>query len=258
MRFDIKEYGSMKALHAYLSKHSTAIIEQKKSIVKHADSCSFYQLGKFDEQKKTFEATEKVEDNGILSVKVVINTTNIYDSHGDVHIDGIWDKHIKQATEHLREHQDGFSNVISDGEDLKAYVESFSFKDIGFSNYKGKTQALVFESDIRKDRNEYMYNHYLNNWVKQHSVGMRYKGVHTAIDDKDYPLEYANYKKYIEKVANKGDIQDGYFFAVTEAIPLEGSAVKRGSNPITPNLTNQKFVLPLATENNRIKTSMFL
>lgn len=262
MIFDIKDFGSIKAMHSYISKNSDAIVSAKKEIIKHADSCSFYQTGYYDNEKvaKYDKPIEKNASNDleILPVKVIINTTNVYDSHGDVHVKGLWDDDINQATEHLREHKSGLDNVISSDSDLKAYVQDFNFKDIGFKKYKGSTQALVFESDVRKIRNEFMFNQYANGWIKQHSVGMRYKEVYTAIDDKDYPLEYANYKKYIDLVANKDDIKDSYFFAVTKAVPLEGSAVKRGSNPITPDITNQKNILPLITESKKIKKHFFV
>ena len=57
--------------------------------------------------------------------------------------------------------------------------------------------------------------------------------------DSKYDVEEkANWDKYIKQVANKEDAEAaGYFWAVTEAKIVEGSAVLFGSNPITPTLT---------------------
>jgi hypothetical protein len=60
-----------------------------------------------------------------------------------------------------------------------------------------------------------------------------------CINDEDYKEEFANWQKYYPDVANK-DVADadGYFFAVTEARVIEGSAVVIGSNTATPTLDN--------------------
>jgi hypothetical protein len=36
------------------------------------------------------------------------------------------------------------------------------------------TEALVFNVEIDKDRNDFMFNQYAKGYVKEHSVGMRY------------------------------------------------------------------------------------
>jgi hypothetical protein len=37
-----------------------------------------------------------------------------------------------------------------------------------------ETEALVFNVEIDKDRNDFMFNQYAKGYVKEHSVGMRY------------------------------------------------------------------------------------
>jgi hypothetical protein len=53
--------------------------------------------------------------------------------------------------------------------------------------------------------------------------------------------EKENWDKYIGKVANVEQAEEeGYFWAVTEAKIVEGSAVLFGSNRVTPTLSNNK------------------
>lgn len=97
---------------------------------------------------------------GEILVKSAINTTNIFDSHGDVHIPGLWNKSIKEAKNLLllQEHQMKFDKVIS--RNVTASAKMISWSDLGF-DYEGKTQALIFESTVSKDNNEFMFNQYL-------------------------------------------------------------------------------------------------
>jgi hypothetical protein len=57
------------------------------------------------------------------------------------------------------------------------------------------------------------------------------------VSDKRYQEDKANWDKYYPMVANKEKAdEEGYFFAVTEAKIIEGSAVLKGSNYVTPTL----------------------
>lgn len=172
-----------------------------------------------------------------IQVKSVINTTNLMDSHADVHIPKIWNKTLKENKSFLllQEHVMNFKNVISD--EVKAYVETMSFKELGYSQLKRDTQALIFDSIISKDRNEFMFNQYGKGFVKNHSVGMRYVKLFLAVnsDSIEYKEEKEVWDKYNSEIANIKDAEaQGYFWAVTEAKIIEGSAVVKGSNPATP------------------------
>ncbi len=216
----------------------------KKATEKKADAVSF---GYIETISKN--ATNKDEMNGnspdvnSLNVKVVINTTNFLDSHGDVHVNGIWKKSISDNNNrgflHLQEHEREFDKVISDN--AKGYVQSMTWKQLGFP-YDGKTEALIFESTIDKKRNEFMLNQYANGWVKNHSVGMRYVQLELAINtEAEYDKEYkALWDEYYPIIANK-EVADerGYFWVVKEAKIVEGSAVVMGSNSATPTLENK-------------------
>src|SRR5574343_1695600 len=131
-----------------------------------------------------------------------------------------------------------FDKVISDT--INAITKKFTWDKLGFENLQGETEALIFEAEISKERNEYMFNQYINGWVKEHSVGMRYINLFLCITSpsKQYMEEKANWDKYYPMVANKDYLkEDEYFWAVTEAKIIEGSAVLKGSNYATPTIS---------------------
>jgi hypothetical protein len=132
-----------------------------------------------------------------------------------------------------------FDKVISYPESVKAYTENFEFKKLGFNGLKGATEALVFDAEISKEDNPEMFRLYSQNKVRNHSVGMRYVKIFMAInsDLDEYNEEKEIWSKYVDQVANIKEAENnGYFFAVTEAKIIEGSAVPIGSNQVTPTL----------------------
>ena len=241
LEFPRKEFATKEELFKALKDNKKELISLKKAETKNADAVSF---GSIEVIKKT-DLTNKSEGNVAnpesLSVKVVINTTNFLDSHGDVHINGIWNKSISDNISflHLQEHNRSFDKIISDN--AKGYTQLMTWKELGLP-FEGSTEALIFDSTIEKKRNEFMLNQYSNGWVKNHSVGMRYVKLELAINsDAEWDKEEkAVWDKYYYLIANK-DVADekGYFWAVTEAKIIEGSAVVMGSNSATPTLNNK-------------------
>jgi hypothetical protein len=240
MKLDIPHYETKKELFAFLVANKDTLTTQKKSVMKLADGIGHTTLS----TEKDFRKANKSESSEIAQVegfrvKAVINTTNILDSHGDVHIPGLWNKSLKENKRimHIQEHQSSsFDKIIASGEDLKASVETISWKELGF-NALGTTQALVFDSNVKESRNKYMFDQYKQGFVNNHSVGMRYVKMELAINDEEYEKEKNFYDKYIDQVINRKDAEDlGYFWVVTEAKVIEGSAVPMGSNPITPTI----------------------
>lgn len=221
----------------FMRKHQAAIIAEKKMTIKKCDPVQFVALP-VNEKDEAFKASgEAVEDllNATrLKVRAIINTTLLFDSHKDVHIDGIWKRSLKAKRELylLKEHKMTFETIISD--EVKAYTKYYTWKELGF-DYPGRTQALVFDAFIDKEENPYMFERYAKGKVKNHSVGMGYVKIGFATANDNYPAEKALWDKYINKIANKEDVEDqGYFWAVEEAKVFEGSAVPAGSNFATP------------------------
>jgi hypothetical protein len=235
---DIPKFKTKKELYDFLVTNKEELISQKKLETKRADEFGTHVISIREMGVNKSEASGAIEKDSI-EILAVINTTNIMDSHKDVHIPGLWDKSLKENKRllHVQEHKTSqFDKIISSGEDLKAYVKDYSWKELGF-DVEGYTQALMFESKVKKSRNEYMFEQYSKGYVDNHSVGMRYVKLELAINDKDYEKEKDFFDKYIDQIVNRKEAEEqGYFWVVTEAKIMEGSAVPMGSNPITPTL----------------------
>lgn len=238
MPFTLKKFDTKKELFDYVVQNEEYILEEKKAELKEADGFGFTIVS-----NKSFNTNKSVAliDKEEIDVTIVINTTKIMDSHMDVHIDGLWDKSLleNKRIKHLQEHVRSFDHIISDKDDLKAYTKSFTWKELGYEA-EGKTQALVFESKVKKSRNTYMHEQYAKNNVDNHSVGMQYVKLVTCINDEDYPVQKENWDKYYDVIVNKETAdKSGIFWAVLEAKCIEGSAVVDGSNPITPTISSK-------------------
>jgi len=119
-----------------------------------------------------------------------------------------------------------FSNVL------------FDVASKAFNSAITKIEVLVYEATITKTRNPFMFEQYKNGFVLNHSVGMRYFKLYFCYnnDAPEYTAEKENFDKYKETILNKDDVGE-YFWAVTEAKNIEGSAVVKGSNFLTPVLS---------------------
>jgi hypothetical protein len=237
----IPQFANKKDLFKFLIANKNLLISQKKSAMKFADGIAFNHCF-YDSKDQAFKAEGAPIDEiatDEIQVRAVINTTNIIDSHLDLHIPGMWDKSLKENSKrmiHLQEHEMKFDKVIADGDDIKVFTEFYTWKELGF-DFKGKTQALVFDSTVRKERNEYMFKQYAKKRVKNHSVGMFYIKMILCINDEDYGAEHEAFQKYIEMAVNPEVAeQTGYFWAQTESKAVEGSAVVKGSNYATPTI----------------------
>ncbi len=243
--FDKSKFSTKKQMHKFLIKNKEQLLVQKKLSIKHADGFPFHGASNIIFSKnKAFKSNELISDpSDDLGVSVVINTTNWFDSHEDVHIPGLWTKSLNENKNpmHVQEHKSSeFSKIIASGGDLKVYTNDTTWKDLGF-NIDGTTQALMHDSIVRKNRNPYMHDQYAKGYVTNHSVGMNYVKLVFCCDNPGYGAEFEAFEKYIEYVANKDDVvANSYFWAVTEAKYREGSAVPLGSNPMTPTLENNK------------------
>jgi len=240
---DYSKYNTKEELIDYLVQNKSALMAVKKSEIKQADAVSFF-VPIINEKNEEIKAEPKTAEallkQDVIRVKVVINTTNLMDSHDDVHMKGTFKQSVKQqkAFLHLQEHQSKFDKIISDTS--KGSLKTIKWYDLGYE-FEGETEALVFESDIEKARNPFMFEQYAKGYVKNHSVGMQYIKLEFAANDSRYPTEKAVWDKYIQEVANKEQAEArGYFWAVTEAKVIEGSAVVRGSNWATPTISTKE------------------
>lgn len=239
---DLSKFTTKAEIFDFLQANKKLLIAQKKSANKEADAINGF-IGLVKDEKvyssKAFTDITEIPELDVIQAKLAINATNILDSHGDVHIPGLWTKSIQETRYvlHLQEHKHNeFDKVISD--EVIVTAEKMSWKKLG-QDYVGTTEVLVFLSTIREDRNEDMFERYVKGYVKQHSVGMRYVTLFLCIDSDEqrYAEEKKNWDKYFPMVVNSEDAtEQGFFWAVTEAKFVEGSAVVLGSCKATPTL----------------------
>lgn len=235
--FPNKTFRDKEEMFKALRENKDTLIAQKKMITKEADAVVY--VSKIEDSKGNALKADSIDITEVnkLKLKLVINTTNIMDSHSDVHLKGIWKKSVKEKKDLylLQEHRMLFSHIITD--DVKASVQLMNWSDLG-QKYKGQTEALIFDASVDK-RNEFMFQQYAKGFVKNHSVGMRYTKIEMAINSESkWDVEEKEvWDKYIDDIVNKEVAEEkGYFWAVTEAKIIEGSAVPIGSNTVTPTL----------------------
>lgn len=227
-----------KELFDFLITNKKTLVAQKKYNIKWADSFCLNSVHINENGEVQKGNSPVLEDLSQIKVSSVINTTLLMDSHSDVHIDGLWKKSLQEAKQLylLQEHSMTFKGIISD--EIKAFTKKMSWKDLGL-DAEGVTEALIFISNILKNRNTFMFDEYRMGRVKNHSVGMRYVNLSLAINDEDYKEEFAEWNKYIDKIVNRNEAEEqGFFWPVKEAKVVEGSAVPLGSNWATPTLEN--------------------
>jgi hypothetical protein len=228
-KIEIPQFAEKKELFDFLVENKSTLIAQKCHEIKRADSI-------FHHVTTNTTSKEHASNASALQIKAVINTTNLMDSHSDVHIPNIWKKSLRENKTFyfLQEHKMDFKDIISDT--AKATAETMKWKSLGF-NFTGDTQALIFDAELQKDRNPFMFGQYSKGYVKNHSVGMRYVKLFLAVNDDEFKEEFTVWNQYVNEIANKKDAEDqGFFWAVTEAKIIEGSAVPIGSNRATPTL----------------------
>jgi hypothetical protein len=241
-KIKIKKFATKAEECKWLVDNLDVLKAQRRSEPKKTDSFGFVSFAineRGERLKAESEEGDTIDDDkGVLKVRCIINTTGLLDSHGDVHIPGIWKKTLLETKVLYlcQEHQLTFEGIISD--DLKGYTKTYTWKELGF-DFEGETEALVFDATVKEDRNEFMYCQYKKGYVRNHSVRMVYMKEYFCINSSE--ADYAQYKdswdKFISYVANKEDAETkGYFWAITEAKVIEGSAVVRGSNYATPTL----------------------
>jgi len=234
MIYNDKQFQTKQELYKFLIENKEEIITAKKSTIKTTDAISCNGVSNIEKSDVEIKA-----DADVIRVSAVMNTTNYMDSHDDVHIDGLWTKTVKENRKllHLQEHQRELSKVIASGKDVNPKLKEYEWKALGYE-FDGNTQALIFDSNVRKSRNSYMFEQYRNGWIENHSVGMQYVKVDLGVNDPEHKEEFEVWSKHINKIANKEHAENkGFFFAVTEAKLIEGSAVVTGSNPLTPTLS---------------------
>lgn len=228
-----KDFSTKEEMFKELVKNETKIAELKKATLKNTDSINIFGI----KDNNSIKALSFVKDGFVYPI---INTTNYFDSHGDVHFPNLWNKSLKDKSKkifYVLEHELELDSVIAFPNDVNAFVKNVNWSDLGLS-YDGQTQALIFEIAKDKIRIDKVAELFQEQVSFENSVRMRYINVNLAINStsSDYEKQYTLWKARIDQVANKDvAIENGYMWCIDEAsIEKEGSLVLFGSNDATP------------------------
>lgn len=169
---------------------------------------------------------------------IAVNTTKILDSHGDLHVNGIWNKTAKEQNRKnalVDTHEMSLKTTIARRKDVEMFVADIPFSMIG-KEYEGNTEALIYKvhkEDVREEYKEFLED----GSDIEASVRMQYVTIELAMnseDDEDYK-EKQNFDNNINQISNKNDFEDiNYFWVIKEAKNIgESSLVLQGSNHAT-------------------------
>jgi len=176
----------------------------------------------------------------------VVNSANILDSHGDMHVDGNWNKSVKEQQGKVYlvfDHSLKRNDIIAMPKDIEMFTAKVPFSLLG-KNYEGETYSLIYkvskEKIVDKTAKEWLEKGY----NLQASVRMQYVKIEMAINstNPDYSKQKSNFDEYYNLIANKSDFKEiDYFYIVKEAKNImESSLVLFGSNPATGEISNNK------------------
>ena len=233
-----QEFETKKDLFRALKLVKDELIDSKKSVVRTSETVKTFVL-------KNLETIKGLDQKDGYSYHV-INTTNFYDSHKDLHGFNIWDESVvneKGTIEFALDHSLDLSSRITFAKDVNMMLVPLKWRDVGVDS-DGETNALIFEikeTDIVSDTALKIIQ---KNLPVQHSVRMQYEEIEFGVDDdsEEFKDEKLIYDEAIKHAINKDEvIKEGYLFYVTKAkISQEGSMVDKGSNSATPILQKNK------------------
>lgn len=236
VKAQLEAFKTKKEKFDFLVAHQEKFASEKRAAMKFTDS---FGLNYFEKkilshyQEKAAQSTVTVGPDEKLLI-IVANTYNWMDSHGDVHKVGIFTKSIQENQKnipHLHDHVYQLAAKVAVPQ--RIYEESIPWTSLGV-NIEGSTTVLLVETIVKKSYNEAIYDQYVTKQITQHSVGMRYVNIFLCINDPQYKEQYANWSQYVFGIGNLSTVlEEGYFWAVTEAMLKEVSCVFRGSNELT-------------------------
>jgi hypothetical protein len=237
------------------------LLANKELIIKEKTSNILKSIDKGIAIASNQEAIQKaIETNKELNIDkdfyyFVVNSSNILDSHGDMHVKGNWDKTVKEQqkkTYLVFDHQLKRSEIIAMKEDIEMLTLDIPFSLIG-KNYEGNTYVLVYKVHKDKIRNKEAKELLESGYSFEASVRMQYVKIDLAMDSnlKENAKEKENFDKYYSEIANKEDFETlSYFWVIKEAKNVqESSLVMFGSNPAT-GLINENKEADIITSSN--------
>lgn len=255
-----KEFDTKEDLFKALAENESFIHDAKKAQVYKSFEKGLQIVSDQTIIEKAFEYQEKGIKFDSEYYYFVVNSANYLDSHKDVHVDGNWNKTVKeqQGKVYLVWHHD-FSkteNIIAFPEDIEMITSKVAWNLLG-KNYEGETYCLIYK--VKKDK---IVNENVAKWLKegrklQLSVRMVYVKVKTAFksDDPDYLSQTETFNKYYPLIVNKEDFKEvDYFFVVEEAKNvMESSLLPFGSNSATAEISETENKEEAVIDTSEIK-----
>ncbi len=227
------------------------IIKLKKYNIKHA-SATVVQPEIIKPSEEVAKGMLPKDKEDVIYRKIIANTYNFMDGHGDVHVKGIFKKSISEVKPFLL-HDHKFEIAATIGKVLQSYEKQVMWNEVGLPK-EGSTYALIHDVAIMKDKNPKTFSEYKNGEINQHSVGMQYVKIELAADDRDMEEEFKLYNKILPTLGNPEQAEkQGYFFVVSEAKLRETSAVLLGSNVLTGIYDENKSINSIDKLENIIK-----
>ena len=240
-----REFNSKEELFKALAENETFIHDAKKSQVYKSFEKGLQVVTDQKQIEKAFDSTEKGIKFDSDYYYFVVNSANFLDSHSDVHVDGNWNKNVKdqQGKVYLVfDHSLKRSDIIAMKKDVEMFTAKISWNMLG-KDYEGETYSLIYK--VKKDK---IVNKEAKEWLEQGheleaSVRMQYVKIETAFNstNPDYSKQKEVYDTYYPQIANKEDFEEiEYFWAVKEAKNvMESSLVLFGSNSATGIVNNE-------------------
>lgn len=241
-----KSFNTRDEMFTELLKHEQTIIGMKtaeiyKSCEKGRTGLKFIDTAKISD---TVKAPFDVDDDFIYPV---ISSCNFFDSHGDVHFKGCFDKTSVQQQGNVvyaLDHNLTFYNIIAWQKDVEMFVADVDWALLG-KDYDGNTQCLVFKINKKAIQLEAVLKAIEDKASDfENSIRMRYVKVRMGVNSnaKDMVTQKAYYDAHIGLIVNRAEVEeDGYFWGVEDlAIYKEGSlVVAGGSNSATRIITGK-------------------
>ena len=250
-----KNFEDKEVMFAELLANKELIIKEKTSnILKSIDKG----IAITSNQEAILKA---IETNKELNIDkdfyyFVVNSSNILDSHGDMHVKGNWDKTVKEQqkkTYLVFDHQLKRSEIIAMKEDIEMLTLEIPFSLIG-KNYDSNTYALVYKVHKDKIRNKEAKELLESGYSFEASVRMQYVKIDLAMDSnlKENAKEKENFDKYFNEIANKEDFEEiTHFWVIKESKNVqESSLVMFGSNPATGLINENKEADTITSSKN--------
>lgn len=243
--FPNKIFATKDDLFKALKENKSLIIESKKAeIYKSCDkglsiTTNQQSIVKMSEASKSFEMDSEY-------YYFAVNSSNILDSHLDMHIDNNWEKTVKEQqgkTYLVFDHQLKRSEIVAMKQDIEMFTATIPFKAIG-KDYDGNSYCLIYK--VKKDK---IINSEAKQWIEsgydlEASVRMQYMDIEMAMNsnNKEHSKEKATYDTYYPLIANKSDFDSiDYFWIVKQAKNvMESSLVMFGSNGATGLIQENK------------------